>query len=409
MLSLGAINICTHEYVYPKIANKKDKYSCPSCNKRLILCKGKVRSPYFRHLVDKKVEPCTHYSNPGESQIHKDAKLLLKTLLEKGIEIYYKRTCCECGCEEQYSIPVYNPKISNIILEHRFNYNGMMKIADVAYIDDNELLCLFEICNTHKTRNENRPEPWCEFDAKTLIELGNNNDYTSNLIIPCIRTEKCDACVKKDELKILKSTDLEKYVRIKLGQNRSINHHFISERAREKEPAHERFDFHAGKNITNNKKIIEMFHDDFTHEKPVFHSYKGGYWWDWYSNEEYECYNADYWGDWNKEDWYGGLGTVEIIIEMIKHHTEICDEAVLSQYPCYAMPHPSSVRPPAAAVAAAAAAAASDDPLLARVRRIAAEHAAAELDFIKRSLANPSLPKQHKLLKKQKKKGGGRT
>ena len=33
LLSLGAINKLSGEYVYPKIANKKDEYICPSLQK----------------------------------------------------------------------------------------------------------------------------------------------------------------------------------------------------------------------------------------------------------------------------------------------------------------------------------------------------------------------------------------
>lgn len=31
--SMGAINKTTNEYEYPKIANKINKYKCPSCDK----------------------------------------------------------------------------------------------------------------------------------------------------------------------------------------------------------------------------------------------------------------------------------------------------------------------------------------------------------------------------------------
>ena len=82
ILSLGAINKLTGEYVYPKIANKKEEYICPECNKDLILCQGEIRVHHYRHKVDN-VNPCHHYSNPTEAQIHKDAKLLLKDLLER--------------------------------------------------------------------------------------------------------------------------------------------------------------------------------------------------------------------------------------------------------------------------------------------------------------------------------------
>jgi DNA-directed RNA polymerase subunit RPC12/RpoP len=52
LLSLGAINKLTGEYVYPKIANKKDEYICPECNKDLILVQGDIRVHHCRHKVD---------------------------------------------------------------------------------------------------------------------------------------------------------------------------------------------------------------------------------------------------------------------------------------------------------------------------------------------------------------------
>lgn len=211
MLSLGAINKITGKYVNPLKANKKDKYICPDCNKELILCQGNKIVHHFRHKVDN-INPCNRYSKPTESQIHKDAKLLLKSLLETQIKILFNRNCCCCKKDEEYEIPEME-ETSFIYLEHRFEYNGL-KIADVAYIDNDELLCIFEICNTHKTCGENRPEPWFEIDAKTLITMANDNSLTT-FKIPCIRYEKCNDCYVKS----LKFTDIEKYIRIKLGQN----------------------------------------------------------------------------------------------------------------------------------------------------------------------------------------------
>lgn len=204
LLSLGAINKLTGEYVYPKIANKKDEYICPECNKDLILCQGEIRVHHFRHKVDS--NPCNHYNSPGESQIHKDAKMLLKTLLERKIPLSFIRKCCSCKENEEFEIPEIS-ETSVIQLEYRFEYNGV-KIADVAYIDDDsEFLCIFEICNTHKTCSENRPEPWFEIDAETLIKMANDNRLTS-LQIPCIRCEKCDDCIETEE-KRLKIKNLE--------------------------------------------------------------------------------------------------------------------------------------------------------------------------------------------------------
>jgi hypothetical protein len=199
VLSLGAINKLNGEYVYPKIANKKDEYICPECNKDLILCQGEIIRPYFRHKVDS-VNPCNHYSNPTETQIHKDAKILLKNLLERKIQISFIRNCCCCKKNEEFEIPEIS-ETSVIEIEYRFEYNGI-KIADVAYIDDGELLCIFEICNTHKTCSENGPEPWFEINAETLIKLANDNSLTS-LQIPCVRCEKCQDCIKEEKRRII--------------------------------------------------------------------------------------------------------------------------------------------------------------------------------------------------------------
>ena len=202
IISLGAINKVTNEYVYPKIANKKDEYICPECNKDLILCQGDIRVHHFRHKVDN-VNPCHHYSNPTESQIHKDAKMLMKTLLENKTHIQFVRECICCKDNEEFEIPEIS-ETSVIQLEYRFEYNNSVKIGDVGYIDNGEILCIFEMYVTHKTCSENRPEPWFEIDAKTLIQLANTNDNNlTSLKIPCIRCGKCDNCIEKEKSKIL--------------------------------------------------------------------------------------------------------------------------------------------------------------------------------------------------------------
>jgi hypothetical protein len=194
LISLGAINKQTGEYVYPKIANKQDEYSCPECNKDLILCQGDIRTHHFRHKVT--TNPCNHYSSPTETQIHKDAKLLLKTLLDKKIPVSFVRNCWCCKKNEEFEIPETS-ETSEIRLEYRFDYHGP-KVADVAYIENSEILCIFEICNTHKTRSEDRPEPWFEIDATTLIRKANDN-WLSSIQLPCIRCEKCEDCVETDK------------------------------------------------------------------------------------------------------------------------------------------------------------------------------------------------------------------
>lgn len=305
MLSLGAINKTTGEYVYPKIANKKDNYICPDCNKDLILCQGEIRIPYFRHKVDT-INPCNHYNNPSESQIHKDAKLLLKYLLEKKTTLTFERKCVECKHNEEFEIPEITDT-STIQLEHRFEYGGL-KIADVAYLDDNEIFCIFEICNTHKTCSENRPEPWFEINAEELIRMANNDDFTS-LKIPCIRCEKCEECVKL-EISNLKYCNIEKYVRIKLGQKYPIPEYDEGGRVK-----HLRIDFHAGTDTLNNKNIIELFEEDFINKKIVIHSWKGCLNAYIISKLSYEKY--DYW----EEEYYNMKFPYEKLIDMTSYST----------------------------------------------------------------------------------------
>tara|TARA_B100000795_G_C22745554_1_gene417096 strand:- start:111 stop:1250 length:1140 start_codon:yes stop_codon:yes gene_type:complete len=198
ILALGAINKITGKYVHPKLANKKDKYICPECNKNLILCQGEIRVHHFRHKVDN-VNPCHYYSNPNETQIHKDAKILLKNILERKIKISFIRNCYCCKYKESWEIPEIS-KTSLIELEYRFEYNGV-KVADVAYIDDCEIVCIFEIYNTHKTISENRPEPWFEINAKTLISSFQRNilKMYDEMNIQCIRCEKCNDCIEKEK------------------------------------------------------------------------------------------------------------------------------------------------------------------------------------------------------------------
>ena len=188
--SLGAKNKNTNEYIHPRIANKIDKYICIECDKDLILCKGKIRNPYFRHK-NESINPCNYYSSPTETQIHKEAKMLLKYLLDNKIPLSFIRNCECCKKEEIIKIPEITDK-SSIKIEHRFEYNGL-KIADVVYIDDENIKYIFEICNTNKTKNENRPEPWFEIDAMTLINIVDNNIFS--VVIRCIRTTKCKKCI----------------------------------------------------------------------------------------------------------------------------------------------------------------------------------------------------------------------
>ena len=197
LISLGAIHKVTNKYVYPTIAKKADEHFCPDCNNDVIVVQGEILRHHFRHKSDKG-RPCYYYDKPHESQIHKDAKLLMKTLLENKTQIEFTRKCQSCQVSDKIKLPEMT-KDSIITSEHRFTYNNAVKIADVAHTLNGEIQCIYEICHTHKTSDEDRPEPWVEINAESLIKSVNNKiAVLHNLVfnILCKRRFKCDSCIK---------------------------------------------------------------------------------------------------------------------------------------------------------------------------------------------------------------------
>jgi hypothetical protein len=198
--SMGAINKITNNYEYPKIANKINKYKCPFCEKDVIFKNGKIKKPHFAHC--KSDNPCSYYEKPNETQIHKDAKLLMKTLLDNKNKILFYRECYECLLEKntifEYKITDndYN-KNTTAFIEYKFNYNNSNRSADVALVENKDIKYIFEICYKNKTKEENRPEPWFEINSEKLINSINsvkNIDINNEIQIECIRDYKCDYC-----------------------------------------------------------------------------------------------------------------------------------------------------------------------------------------------------------------------
>jgi hypothetical protein len=230
--SMGAINKITNKYEYPKIANKINKYMCPCCEKDVIFRNGKIKQPHFAHY--KSDSPCYYYDKPNESQVHKDAKLLMKSLLDNKINIHIQRPCNYC--EQRPSLP-YSEEVyydidddytedTKAVIEHKFYYNNSNRSADVALIENDIIKYIFEICYKNKTREENRPEPWVEINAEDLINKINSGeiiDEQGNITLKCVRNYKCDKCIAYEkEQKIYYDTLKQKreQERIKIEQER---------------------------------------------------------------------------------------------------------------------------------------------------------------------------------------------
>ena len=213
---MGAINKLTDKYEYPKIADKQNSYKCPECNNDVIFKKGKIKQPHFSHKKSNK--PCTYYDRPSETQIHKNAKMLMKTLLDNKTHISFYRHCNYCN--EKYNIlniDIYKDDCEAII-EYKFNYNGSRKSADVALIENNNIKYIFEICHTNKTKVENRPEPWVEIDAETLIN--NMNQEQINNEIECIRNYKCEKCISRELEQIERNKEFMELEKMRIEEMR---------------------------------------------------------------------------------------------------------------------------------------------------------------------------------------------
>jgi len=191
---LGAINKDTGKYTSPKFASKNNKYKCPGCLRDLIFRQGKIKVPHFAHK--KANDPCKFYINPSETQIHKDAKFLLKSIIENNINLKIKRNCICCNDTiHEYIIPQYNDTFK-VCIEYKIKHNNKTKYIDVAYIDENNnIIALFEICYKNKTCEEDRPDPWYEFNAEKFIDIVNRNTEINELTIECIRKHKCAKCI----------------------------------------------------------------------------------------------------------------------------------------------------------------------------------------------------------------------
>ena len=236
--SMGAINKDTSNYEYPKIASKKNKYKCPSCDKDVIFRNGKIKAPHYAHKQS--VSPCFYYDKPTESQIHKDAKMLLKSLLDNKQRICIRKTCKYCkfekeDCRERDNLIAseltddYYSENAKAFIEYKFNHNNSTRSADVAIVENDKIKCIFEICYKNKTKEENRPEPWVEIKAADLINIVNSRNVDDDFIsIDCIRDYKCDYCIECEE------NEKKEYL-INKQKEYLINKHKELERERQRE------------------------------------------------------------------------------------------------------------------------------------------------------------------------------
>lgn len=340
--SLGAFHKDSGQYVSPTHASKQNAYVCPTCSKDLIFCKGAVRIPYFRHAASS--NPCNYYTHPGESDFHKDAKYRMKELLLQRTPLTFLRTCKTCTKHEEYVLdPSEVLESATVALEYSFTYLGQRKQADVAIIDgpDDNAPISFEIRHSHATCEEDRPDPWFEVDALTLIQLTNKSSFDRR--IPCMRSlEICDACMDAKNAKIIakcqtmeslrtvpkNDLDLEHYIRYKLGQRDFNQCRKVELYGGQYEIPHDiettvyPFGVHAKfDRDANDDDVRNAYNDSLMNRFSQFmgklyiisYSHEGGLWYEIIDKSNYSNeyrYTKEFCEQ--NDDWYG-CGTVEII------------------------------------------------------------------------------------------------
>jgi len=194
-LSLGALDLETSTYISPVDASKDKQYKCIDCDQKVILRKGTIRRPHFAHYSP--TNTCSYYEHPNESQIHKDAKLLIAKLLTERKNIQFTWKCHYCKTDsDSYAfqdVPSITYKDGDKIITEYRDKSGKW-IADIAIINGEEVRYIIEIKNTHATTTTCRPEPWYEIDAKRLIEYYEDPEFDEfrsepgwMYILPCLR------------------------------------------------------------------------------------------------------------------------------------------------------------------------------------------------------------------------------
>jgi hypothetical protein len=197
-LQLGAIDTESNMYFSPAEALKGRDYKCNDCGSRVILRKGEVRKPHFAHYAA--TSTCSYYDHPNESQIHKDAKDLMKKLLIDKADIRFVWECDYPPCRQDpydtfefsWTPTIVHKEGDEVVLEYRGPENRW--VADVAVINGGEVRYIIEIKATHGT-NLGRPEPWFEVDAALFIQSINEQIEEKNklkidgwmLRIGCVR------------------------------------------------------------------------------------------------------------------------------------------------------------------------------------------------------------------------------
>ena len=220
----------TKKYILPNHAIKskyKEAFRCCDCNESLVLCKGDKNVDYFRHYKD---TTCNRYEKPliknEKKRIHEEAKLQLKSWIEQEKVIRIKRRCCCCKQDEYECYTTIFDMLTKVKLEHRYNFDNRYILYDVAHLTyKDEIIEAFEIVDTHKTEEENRPDniKWFEISASEIMKkamehfdnnyeiiLNNERAFTCNECVIKLKEKKIEDDIREEEIRCMRQETILK-------------------------------------------------------------------------------------------------------------------------------------------------------------------------------------------------------
>ncbi len=163
--------------INPENANKLQEYKCHNCKKKVIICEGEKRKPYWRHK-----QKLPNESIHGNCCYHDTGVKILKNSVEKCREICFVQKCKKCGIDDYMH---YENKNYRGHMEYNLpEYHGR---ADLFVTDENgEFQFINEVKNYHSTSPEKRPEPWYEMSCEEIVNIEKEKKF---IVLHDLRTD----------------------------------------------------------------------------------------------------------------------------------------------------------------------------------------------------------------------------
>lgn len=190
-------------------ADKTMILSCVECERRVCFKNGRIRKPHFaHHRQHAEDRQCTYLSKYNETQLHRDAKLCIKRLLQtSGFQLIFVHKCFTCGnfFDGLNVVGDQKSKVECEIHSRKLGRKAENWIADVVRFDP---FLIVEVRVSHSTRTP-RPDPWFEIQANDLVcQIPLINQSKTIRLTDVSRAKLCEKCTESKRQKVIKRWQL---------------------------------------------------------------------------------------------------------------------------------------------------------------------------------------------------------